>query len=246
MQLNDVHSALNSTTVWRVEVPTTLAELCATVRQAEAANQKISVAGGKHAMGGQQFLSASLHIDCTALQRVLSKDCAHGIIEVEAGIMWPALIEATQTMAHPTRTRWAIRQKQTCVDEVTLAGSVSVAAHGRGLLMQPIGDDVESLVLVDATGTPRHCSRSENAELFSLVIGGYGLFGVIYSVKLRLAERIKLVRVVDVIELDDASAAIYRRVKEGCVYGDFQYAIDHTRGRFYAQRCIRLLSTGTR
>ena len=31
------------------------------------------------------------------------------------------------------------------VDAVTLGGSISANAHGRGLLMQPIGDDIESM-----------------------------------------------------------------------------------------------------
>ena len=232
MLLNDIHSALNPTKVARVETPNTLAQLCAVVRRANARYLKISVAGGKHAMGGQQFLSQGIHVDCTALNRVLRKDCLRGLIEVEAGIMWPAIIDATLTMPHPAGGSWAIRQKQTGVDCVTLAGSVSVAAHGRGLLMQPISDDVESLVLVDATGTAIQCSRTENAELFSLAIGGYGLFGLIYSITLRLTKRLKLVRVVDIIELDDAAGAIYRRIREGCLYGDFQYAIDATEDSF--------------
>ncbi len=232
MLLNDVHSALNKTSVATVLKPSTLDGLCAAIRAAQDQNLCISVAGGRHAMGGQQFLTHGLHIDTTALTRVLSTDTTLGLIEVEDGIMWPALIPATHTMPHPEGGCWSIRQKQTGVDDVTLAGSISAAAHGRGLLMQPIGDDIESLVLVDAGSNIVRCSRSENAELFSLVIGGYGLFGIIYSAVLRLTRRQKLIRVVDVIELEDASNAIYRRVEEGCLYGDFQYAIDHSEERF--------------
>ena len=68
----------------------------------------MSVAGGKHSMGGQQFLTAGTHLDCTPLNRVLRKDCARGLIEVEAGIMWPAIIAATQDMSHPTGGCWPI------------------------------------------------------------------------------------------------------------------------------------------
>lgn len=98
--------------------------------------------------------------------------------------------------------------------------------------MQPLSDDIESLVVVDAEGEPVFCSRDENSELFSLVNGGYGLFGIVYSAVLRLSPRQKLVRIVDVIELEDAGNAIVRRIDEGCIYGDFQYAIDHTEERF--------------
>jgi len=33
-------------------------------------------------------------------------------------------------------------------------------------------------------------------------------------------------RVVDVLDLDDAVNAVFRRADEGCLYGDFQFAID--------------------
>ncbi len=71
------------------------------------------------------------------------------------------------------------------------------------------------------------CNRlKENAELFSIVIGGYGLFGIISSATLRLAPRQRLKRLVDIIDLDDAMNAVFRRTADGCLYGDFQFVID--------------------
>src|SRR5687767_2258566 len=61
--LNDVHSQLNITTAARIERPENLAELQALVKHAASQGLKISVAGGRHAMGGQQFAEGSLHID---------------------------------------------------------------------------------------------------------------------------------------------------------------------------------------
>jgi FAD/FMN-containing dehydrogenase len=92
--------------------------------------------------------------------------------------------------------------------------------------MRPLGDDVERLVLMNAEGDILTCDRQENAELFSLVIGGYGLFGIICSVTLRLAPRQRVERLVDIIDIDDAVNAVFRRADEGCLYGDFQFAID--------------------
>ena len=97
--------------------------------------------------------------------------------------------------------------------------------------MQPIGDDIEDLTVVDARGEVQVCSRTRNAELFSLVVGGYGLFGVIYSATLRLSPRQRVKRMVDVIDLDDAMNAVYRRVEQGCLFGDFQFVIDAARRR---------------
>src|SRR2546430_8599404 len=55
--------------------------------------------------------------------------------------------------------------------------------------------------------SPRTCSRAENAELFRLAIGGYGLFGVVTSVRLRLAPRVKVQREVQILEIEDLMPA---------------------------------------
>jgi FAD/FMN-containing dehydrogenase len=68
--------------------------------------------------------------------------------------------------------------------------------------MQPFVADIESFTLLGADGRLRTCSRSENVELFRLAIGGYGLFGIVYSVQIRLQPRRKLARVVEVTTLD--------------------------------------------
>jgi FAD/FMN-containing dehydrogenase len=226
LTLNDVHSRLNSTRVARIERPHRLADLQAAVQSASRQGLKISVAGGRHAMGGQQFAADAVHIDTTALQRVLGSDAQRGLLHMEAGAFWPAIIQASHAMASLDGRAWGIRQKQTGVDEVSLAGSISANAHGRGLLMQPLVDDIEDLTVVDAQGQVQRCSREHNAALFALVVGGYGLFGLIYSATLRLTLRQRVRRLVDVLDLQDAMAAVRRRVDEGCQYGDFQFVID--------------------
>lgn len=226
--LNDVHSQLNPTVPRELVRPRSLPELRRLVACAAARGLKISVAGGRHAMGGQQFARDGLHVDMTGLGRVLQANPSAGLLHVEAGADWPAIIAATHAMAG----RWGIRQKQTGVDSVTLGGSIAANAHGRGIAMQPIGDDIEDLTLVLADGTVRRCSRERDPELFSLVIGGYGLFGIVYSATLRLAPRVLVQRVVDILDLDDAVGAARRRAGEGFLYGDFQFAIDPQDERF--------------
>jgi FAD/FMN-containing dehydrogenase len=223
---NDVHSQLNRTRLAEVVRPTTLDELRRAIRDARSRGQAVSIAGGCHAMGGQQFASGSVNIDTTGLARVLAADARRGLLTVEAGADWPRIMEATRAMDAASGVAWGVRQKQTGVDAVTLGGSIAANAHGRGLLMQPLVDDIEDLTLVNAEGDVVVCSRTAHPELFSLVVGGYGLFGVIYAATLRLAPRLRVRRMVDVIDLDDAMNAIYRRVRDGCLYGDFQFVID--------------------
>jgi FAD/FMN-containing dehydrogenase len=92
--------------------------------------------------------------------------------------------------------------------------------------MKPLISDIESFTLIDATGRLRTCSRTENPDLFRLAIGGYGLFGVVYSVTLKLVPRRKLQRAVEFMNVDDVMPAFARRIEEGFLYGDFQFAID--------------------
>ena len=64
------------------------------------------------------------------------------------------------------------------------------------------------------------------AELFKLTIGGYGLFGVISTIKLRLVPRTRLKRAVKVIDIDELIPAFEQRIKQAYMYGDFQYMTD--------------------
>src|SRR5438552_4003480 len=109
--LNDVHSRLNPTVVAQVVHPETIADLQAVILDARREGRAISVAGGCHAMGGQQFGEATLHVDTRPLDRVLAFDAERGLIEVEAGIQWAALIDTLHRLQPRRSKRWGIRQK---------------------------------------------------------------------------------------------------------------------------------------
>jgi FAD/FMN-containing dehydrogenase len=193
-----------------------------------AHGRKASIAGSRHAMGGQQFGSATDLIDITALNRVLSFDRSTGVLEVEGGITWPSIIEYCWRMQQGDAKPWSIIQKQTGADSLTLGGALSANIHGRGLTMRPVINDVEAFQLITPNGDQLECSRFKNSELFRLAIGGYGLFGVISRIKLRLMPRSRLKRRVKILDIDDLMPAFEQRIVEGCLYGDFQYMTDAT------------------
>lgn len=223
--LNDVHSRLNATRLREVV-------RLRSVRDARDAivgagpNDAICIAGARHAMGGQQFLDDGILLDTSAFDRVVGLDVEHGLVEVESGIRWPALIRLLGALQGEREHGWTIRQKQTGADELSIGGALSANVHGRGLTMKPIIDDVESFTLVGADGELRRCSRTENRELFALVIGGYGLFGFIATVTLRLARRRRLRRMVELVTSDHLASAFAEQIGAGALYGDFQFAID--------------------
>jgi len=224
--VNDIHSQLNPTRVLGISQPRSREDVQSLVRAARKDRKAISVAGGRHAMGGRQFGTDTQLIDIREMRRVLNLDRKHGILEIEAGIEWPELIDGYLSLQSRDGETWGIAQKQTGADRLTMAGTIAANAHGRGLKMKPFVSDVESFVL-DATGTLHMCSRTENPELFRLVHDGYGLFGVVTSVRLRLAPRRKLERVVEIRTVEDLIAAFEKRIADGFQYGDFQFSIEH-------------------
>lgn len=224
--LDDVQTRLNATWVRDVARPTSTAEVQAAVRRAAASGLRVSVSGGRHAQGGQAFADGALHLDLSRMARVLGLDAERGILHAQAGIQWPALLAELRAMQERSKAPWGIVQKQTGANDLSLGGALAANVHGRGLARKPIVGDVEAFLLVGPDGEARRCSREENADLFRLAVGGYGLFGVITEVWLRLRRRVTLERVVEVIDVADLPRRFGERIADGFEYGDFQYAID--------------------
>ena len=240
--VNDVHSQLNSTRVFRISAPTSVDALRGLLASARKERRPVCISGGRHAMGGQQFCADAVMLDVRKMNRVLAFDGERGLLEVESGIQWPEILAYLQTQLVAMNTTdkpdatgkaWAFAQKQTGVDKVTIGGCLSANIHGRGLAMPPFINDVESFRLITGRGNLLNCSREENPDLFRLAIGGYGLFGFIYSATLRLVPRRKLERVVEVREVAGLAEAFAGRIGEGFTYGDFQYAIDEKSDDFF-------------
>jgi FAD/FMN-containing dehydrogenase len=223
--VNDIHARLNATQVRAVVDVRSVDDAREVIRDARP-NDAICIAGGRHAMGGQQFAEGGTLLDTRGFDRIVSLDTERGLVEVESGIQWPALMRGLAAFQAGSPRPWTIRQKQTGADRLSIGGALSANVHGRGLTMCPIVADIDSFTLVDAEGRVRRCSRTENAELFQLAVGGYGLFGFIATVTLRLVHRRRLERVVELVTADRLLRAFEQRIAAGSLYGDFQFAID--------------------
>ena len=89
IQVNDIHSQLNPTSVIEILEPRSLGEVQNIVRSARKDRKPISVAGGRHAMGGQQFGADTRLIDIRKMNRVVTLDRETGIIYVNANeVAW--------------------------------------------------------------------------------------------------------------------------------------------------------------
>ncbi|MBV9679433.1 MAG: FAD-binding oxidoreductase [Acidobacteriaceae bacterium] len=231
-EVNDVHSQLNRTCVTRVVRPQSLEQLREAILQARRDGLCVSVSGSSHSMGGQQFGTGMVLLDMRGLNRVNAFDGASRTIEAEAGIEWPELLSELNRLQAGSPSQLGIFQKQTGADRLSLGGALASNVHGRGLNLKPFINDVESFQLMNAEGDLLCCDRSTHPDLFRLVIGGYGLFGVVTSVRLRLTPRVKVRRVVRIADTQEIPDAFAGRIRDGYLYGDFQFATDSGRDSF--------------
>lgn len=223
--LNDVHSRLNPTRAATVLRPPSALAAIRCVQECARRGLPLAPMGARHAMGGQQFLSGGCVLDTSGLDRVVGFDAQRGLVTVEAGIRWPALLR--WLARYPgNRAGWSIRQKQTGADDFSLGGALAANIHGRGLAFAPFVEDVEAIELVDAEGRLVGASRQENPALFACVAGGYGLFGLVLRLTLRLVPRTTLRRQVRLTRASRLSADFEAAIAAGCTYGDFQFSVD--------------------
>ncbi len=186
--LNDA-SRLNPTPVLRhwVAKPDDDAAFIAQLRKemAEAAQARRPVAVGvaRHSMGGQ-----SLPRDGTAITLDAARcesDTASKTFRVNAGTRWRDVIRTLDPIGFSP----AVMQSN---HDFGVASTFSVNAHGWPVPFGPFGSTVRAIKLMIADGTILTCSKTENAELFGLAMGGYGLAGIILELTVEMVENVML------------------------------------------------------
>ena len=164
-----------------------------TIIECSKKNTKISILGTQHSQGGQSIYDDAVILDMKKYNSILNLDIENKLITVQSGITW----EKIQNHINPHNL--SIKAMQSSND-FTIGGSLSANIHGRDINNSLIIDTIESFRLLISGGKIINVSRDENFELFRLVIGGYGLFGVIMDVTISLCENSILQRKVDIID----------------------------------------------
>jgi hypothetical protein len=132
-------------------------------------------------------------LDAARLDRVLRLDEKRALVEVQANVSWKALAGHLRPGDHRAR-----EARTTCASV-----GESIAWNAAGPDGRPAVAHVESLTLVTPAGQLRRIDRLTGPALFSLAVGGQGLFGALYSVTLRIES---LARAVSEAEAADALA----------------------------------------
>ncbi len=169
-------SHLNSSIVAEIRSPKTVAEIIKAVRDAKSTHKKISLSGIRHSMGGQALGLNTLHLDMTQMDSVRYND-SDQTVTVGPGATW------RQVQTSLSQHNRAVRVMQDS-NIFSVGGSLSVNAHGKDPRYGSLIGSVNYLKMVTADGKEILCDKTQNKDLFSAVIGGYGLLGIITEVNL--------------------------------------------------------------
>jgi len=186
--------------------PTSVAELTQIVIDADHNNQKISIVGAGKSTGGQTYAPGSIQIDMSALNKLIQINIDNKIITVQPGITWGEIQQIVDPLG------LSIISMQSYCD-FSVGGSLSVNAHGQDNHYGSISTTVQSLELLMANGSLVTCSRTQNPELFSCVLGGYGLFGIVTQVTLQLTDNIAMVRESRIDSMQDGFALFNKMLR---------------------------------
>lgn len=192
--IDDV-SCLNKTPVYGVVTVREPEDVSKALTFARARGTKVSIAGVRHSQGGHAFAKGALVLDMTKFNR-MSLNERNRVLTVQSGATWHDI----QNYLHP---RFAVKAMQS-TDIFTVGGSIAVNAHGMDHRAGSVAGTVRAMRVMMADGSIRTVSRTEDPRLFSLVAGGYGLFGIVLDA-----------------DLDIVDNAVYRSERRILGYRDF-------------------------
>lgn len=216
----DDASRLNRTRVaevWSIPSEAAAAEhqLRELLHRARSEHLRVSIAGARHSMGGHTIAAEGIVLNMLPFQR-MELDAERSILTVGAGARWSEVIPYLDALGFSV----AIMQSN---NNFSIGGSLSVNCHGWTHNRPPIASTVESLRLMKADGVIVRCSRNENTELFSLVLGGYGLFGIILDAEIRVVPNERYRPEIQIVPSEEYAARFaeltHHATDLGMVYG---------------------------
>lgn len=208
-------SRLNKTKVHSIVQPKTVGEVREALEFAKAQNIEVSIAGKRHSMGGHTLSPNALLLDMTQFNEVIDVDVENRTLRIQSGATWDDAIREVNKhdLAIPVLQDYS---------SFSIGGSLGVNIHESDPNFTTLIDTVRSFRILLADGSIQTVSRTQNPNLFALVIGGYGLFGVVLDVELDLVPNAVYKKnewVVDYKEYEDAFKEIRKNTGIENIFG---------------------------
>jgi FAD/FMN-containing dehydrogenase len=150
---------------------------------ARADGRPVNVGAARHSMGGQAIPRNGTAI--TVDDAWIEPDTAAGTYRVNGGARWSDVIAALDPLGYSP----AVMQSN---HDFGVAATFSVGAHGWPVPYGPMGSTVRTIRMVMPDGSLVTASRTENADLFALAMGGYGLIGLIVDMEVEMVPNQRL------------------------------------------------------
>jgi FAD/FMN-containing dehydrogenase len=154
-----------------------MARLRRELRDAAALRRPVAVGAARHSMGGQSLPRNGTAITLQADR--LELDRAAGICRIQAGTRWSSVIRRLDLEGYSP----LVMQSN---NDFGVGATLCVNAHGWPTPHGPFGSTVVAFRMMMADGSVLECSPTRHDALFRLAIGGYGLFGIVLDVDLRV------------------------------------------------------------
>ncbi|WP_226780154.1 FAD-binding oxidoreductase [Oceaniglobus trochenteri] len=186
--LNDA-SGLNETPIFRHVTlnddvgDVLVARLRGELDEARESRRPVCLSAARHSMGGQSIPRGGHAITCD--NGFVEPDTANGTYRVHSGARWGQVIAALDPLGFSPK----VMQSN---NDFGVGSTFAVNAHGWPVPHGPMGSTVREFRMVTHDGDWITCSREENADLFAMTMGGYGLTGLITDLTVEMAPNRRL------------------------------------------------------
>lgn len=179
-------SRMSATHVSRIVEPLSEEDVFESLEDALSSGRTVTARGTRHAMGGHSMSKDGIILDMKRVDHVVF-DASSDTVRCGAGAKWSDVISLLNRYGKAPRTLQSY-----CTFSV--GGTVSVNAHGitTDFAMAESVSSLKLLRLNGSTGARESLLLRPQDELFGMVVGGFGLFGVIYEVELRVRNNVHL------------------------------------------------------
>lgn len=156
------------------------------LKAAKAEGRPVSLSAARHSMGGQSIPRNGHAI--TLDTDFFEPDTANATYRCSAGLRWDSAIRQMDAIGFGPK----VMQSN---NDFGIASTFCVNAHGWPVPYSAMGSTTRSFKMLLQDGALITCSRTENAELFNLTMGGYGLTGLITEMQVEMAPNARLLPV---------------------------------------------------
>jgi hypothetical protein len=163
-----------------VVIARSAAQIASLLKTAQSHRVPVTVRGGGLTTEGESVAFGGVLLDMTGMSRVLGIDKEQLTVRTQAGIFWHSLAEVLRRQNLDYLS--APLNLTSSVGGTLGVGGIDVNSARLGCS----ADQALAVQVVTPTGDVVECSDRDNAELFQRVILGYGQFGVITEVTLRI------------------------------------------------------------